>query len=129
VLVPTDVLQLRPSLVLLDLVLHREPVGYAFLEALRAWPGTKTLPVLVCSGQITLTAPAAERVSALVSGILIKPIDLDLLFGAVRNVLSPTTPAGAKALSSSKRTAAGGVSDDVISCRLSPGAPMPRTDD
>ena len=88
---PVNVQQLRPSLILLDLDLHGEPEGYTFLESLRAWPWTRTLPVLVCSGHIVLTAPAAERVCALANGVLLKPLDLDLLLATVRHVLDSGT--------------------------------------
>jgi CheY-like chemotaxis protein len=88
---PVNVQQLRASLVLLDLDLRGEPEGYGFLESLREWPWTRTLPVLVCSGHIVLTAPAAERVCALADGVLLKPLDLDLLLDAVRKVLGSGT--------------------------------------
>jgi CheY-like chemotaxis protein len=84
---PVNVQQLRASLVLLDLDLRGEPEGYGFLESLREWPWTRTLPVLVCSGHIVLTAPAAERVCALADGVLLKPLDLELLLDTVRNAL------------------------------------------
>jgi len=88
---PVNVQQLRTSLVLLDLDLRGEPEGYGFLESLREWPWTRTLPVLVCSGHIVLTAPAAERVCALANGVLLKPLDLDLLLDTVRGLLDPGT--------------------------------------
>jgi DNA-binding response OmpR family regulator len=37
---PLNVQQLRPSLVVLDLMLRGEPAGYGWLEAIRAWPWT-----------------------------------------------------------------------------------------
>jgi DNA-binding response OmpR family regulator len=80
---PLDVQQLRPSLVVLDLMLGGEPEGYGWLEALRAWHSTARLPVLVCSGYLAPEAPAAHRVQALADATLPKPFALDELLAAV----------------------------------------------
>ena len=70
---PLDVQQLRPSLVVLDLMLGGEPEGYGWLEAVRSWPWTARLPVLVCSGYLAPEAPAAQRVQALADVTVPKP--------------------------------------------------------
>jgi DNA-binding response OmpR family regulator len=80
---PLDVQQLRPSLVVLDLMLGGEPEGYSWLEALRAWRWTARLPVLVCSGYLAPEAPAAQRVQALADATVPKPFALDQFLAAV----------------------------------------------
>ena len=80
---PLDVQQLRPSLVVLDLMLGGEPEGYGWLEAVRAWHWTARLPVLVCSGYLENAAPAAHRVQALANVTMPKPFALDELLTAV----------------------------------------------
>jgi two-component system OmpR family response regulator len=80
---PLDVQQLRPSLVVLDLMLGGEPEGYGWLEAVRSWSWTARLPVLVCSGYLAPDAPAAQRVQALAGVTVPKPFSLDLFLGAV----------------------------------------------
>ena len=65
--------QLRPSLAVLDLMLGGKPDGYAWLEAVRDWPWTTRLPVLVCSGYLAPAAPAADRVRALADATVAKP--------------------------------------------------------
>ena len=80
---PLDVQQLRPSLVVLDLMLGGEPDGYGWLEAVRAWRWTARLPVLVCSGFLTSDAPAAHRVQALADVTVPKPFALDQFLAAV----------------------------------------------
>jgi two-component system OmpR family response regulator len=80
---PLDVQQLRPSLVVLDLMLGGEPEGYGWLEAVRAWRWTARLPVLVCSGYLAPEAPAAHRVQALANVTLPKPFALDQFLAAV----------------------------------------------
>ena len=84
---PLDVQQLRPSVVVLDLMLGGEPAGYGWLEAIRAWHWTARLPVLVCSGHLAPEAPAAQRVQALADATMPKPFALDELLAAVAGCL------------------------------------------
>lgn len=80
---PLDVQQLRPSLVVLDLMLGGEPEGYGWLEAIRAWHWTARLPILVCSGFLAPEAPTARRVQALADVTVPKPFALDQFLAAV----------------------------------------------
>ena len=86
---PLDVQQLRPSLVVLDLMLGGEPKGYNWLEAVRSWHSTARLPVLVCSGYLAPEAPAAQRVQALASATVPKPFALDAFLAAVAGCMKP----------------------------------------
>src|SRR5215211_2425798 len=89
---PLDVQQLRPSLVVLDLMLGGEPEGYGWLEAVRAWRWTARLPVLVCSGYLAPDAPAAHRVQALANVTVPKPFALDELLAAVAGCVKVAAP-------------------------------------
>ena len=86
---PLDVTQLRPSLVVLDLMLGGEPEGYGWLESIRSWHSTARLPVLVCSGHLAPGAPAAQRVQALADATMPKPFVVDDLLAAVAACLQP----------------------------------------
>jgi DNA-binding response OmpR family regulator len=90
---PLDVQQLRPSLVVLDLMLGGEPGGYGWLEAVRAWPWTARLPVLVCSGYLAPGAPAAHRVQALADATVPKPFALGELLAAVAGCMETAAAA------------------------------------
>jgi DNA-binding response OmpR family regulator len=89
---PLDVQQLRPALVVLDLMLGGEPEGYGWLEAVRAWRWTARLPVLVCSGYLAPDAPAAHRVQALANITIPKPFVLDEFLAAVAGCLEQAAP-------------------------------------
>jgi DNA-binding response OmpR family regulator len=89
---PLDVQQLRPALVVLDLMLGGEPEGYGWLEAVRAWRWTARLPVLVCSGYLAPDAPAAHRVQALANITIPKPFMLDEFLAAVAGCLEQAAP-------------------------------------
>ena len=89
---PLDLQQLRPSLVVLDLMLGGEPEGYGWLEAVRAWRWTTRLPVLVCSGFLAPGAPAAQRVQALADATVPKPFALDQFLAAVAGCVEASAP-------------------------------------
>ena len=92
---PADVQQLRADLIVTGLMMHGEPDGLAWLEALRAWRWTADLPILVCSGFLARDAPAAIRVRALATATLPKPFGLDEFLQAVEECLAaPISPAG-----------------------------------
>ena len=93
---PIDVQQLRPSVVVLDLMLGGEPEGYCWLEAIRAWHSTARLPVLVCSGYLAPEAPAAHRVQALADVTVPKPFALDEFLAAVARCVMAADPRGRK---------------------------------
>jgi CheY-like chemotaxis protein len=88
---PLDVQQLRPSLAVLDLMLDGKPDGYTWLEAVRDWPWTTRLPVLVCSGYLAPTAPAADRVRALADATVPKPYAINEFLDAVDQCLAMRT--------------------------------------
>jgi CheY-like chemotaxis protein len=74
-------------------MLGGEPGGYGWLEAVRAWPWTARLPVLVCSGYLAPGAPAAHRVQALADATVPKPFALDELLAAVAGCIeTPGAP-------------------------------------
>ena len=95
---PADVLQLRPDLILLDLVLDGERVGWDYVRLLRSQPCTARLPILVCSGDYLTVdeSTGADRTS--VVAMLLKPFELQYFLDTVELAIredrtrSPTAP-------------------------------------
>jgi DNA-binding response OmpR family regulator len=80
-------LQAAPSLVLLDLGLPRLN-GYGLLEELRSREHTRSVPVLVVTGNPSLDVD--DRVVPFdVAGILLKPVEAGRLVARVRHLLEP----------------------------------------
>jgi len=92
---PIDVQQLRPSLVVLDLMLDGEPEGYGWLESVRAWHSTARLPVLGCRGNLAPAEPAVHRGQALADATVPKPLTLDELLAAVEGGMKGAAPSRA----------------------------------
>lgn len=80
---PVDVAQLRPALVLLNLVLGGTDAGWWMLRGLRAQSGTAQLPVVVCAAADALVCRDAGRLRALGAEVVLKPFDLDDLLARV----------------------------------------------
>ena len=83
---PTDISQLRPAVVVLDLRLAAGDDGWLLLERLRSTPGAREIPVLVCSADDGRTRNGAERLHALGAAVVAKPFAIDALLAAVAGV-------------------------------------------
>jgi DNA-binding response OmpR family regulator len=88
---PLDVQQLRPVLVVLDLMLDGEPEGFGWLEDIRAWHWTKQLPVVVCSSYLAPDAPAAQWAQAMAAATVSKPFAIEEFLATVARCLDPAT--------------------------------------
>ena len=76
----------RPALVILDLTMDGMK-AWDLLDALLADPRTERTPFIVCSGAVQELMAAEARLQALGGDVLIKPFDLDLLLGKVRELI------------------------------------------
>jgi CheY-like chemotaxis protein len=74
---PDDVSQLRLNLIILDLWLNGRDSGWRVLHELKATPGARQIPVLICTADAELVQREADRLEHLAAGIVLKPFDLD----------------------------------------------------
>lgn len=80
---PTDVSQLRPQVVVLDLRLGVGGDGASLLEGIRATPGARAIPVVVCAADLVRARAQGDRLRELGADELLMPVDLDELLRAV----------------------------------------------
>ena len=80
---PTDIAQLRPDVVVLDLRLGGSDDGWQLLEDLRGTPGARAIPVVVCTGDRERARTESDLLLRLADRVLLKPFELDELFEAV----------------------------------------------
>jgi CheY-like chemotaxis protein len=88
---PLDVEQLRPDLLLTDLVFRRTHIGWEYLRLLRAHARTSKLPILVCTAEYEHVRAATSAELGLVNALVLKPFDVDDLLDNVRSTL-PSDP-------------------------------------
>jgi CheY-like chemotaxis protein len=79
-----------PAAVIVDLWLEDRTAGWRLLEALRAEPFLRHLPVVVCSADVAALRERADDLTRAGWRALAKPFDLDELL-RVLAALSPTT--------------------------------------
>jgi DNA-binding response OmpR family regulator len=86
---PVDVSQLRPDLILLDLWLGGSAWGLDWLRELRATPGARCIPVIVCTADARQVQHEAEHLRVLAADVILKPFDIDDVVTRVAAGLSP----------------------------------------
>jgi DNA-binding response OmpR family regulator len=72
-----DISQLRPRLIVLDLCLGREVGEWGQLQQLRATPGARDIPVLVCTADSRVSQDATSYLHALDADVILKPFELN----------------------------------------------------
>jgi CheY-like chemotaxis protein len=90
---PVEVAAATPDLIVLELVFGGDRRGLAAIEGLKRDALTASIPVVVCTAAPEVAADAEAALDALDAAVLLKPFDLDDLFGAIEHRLGPPTPA------------------------------------
>ncbi len=84
-----EVERAKPDLLILDLVIGGEEVGWQMLQKLRMRRSTAHIPVIVC----TAAAKAVQEMEGFLKtknvGLVLKPFDIDELLAAVKVALRP----------------------------------------
>jgi len=86
-----DISQLRPKLIVLDLWFGSKAGGWDQLHQLRATPGARDIPVLVCTADARVATEAAGCLRALDADVILKPFDLSDFLGRVAATCGPAT--------------------------------------
>lgn len=79
--------EMQPDLVLLDIRMGGEEIGWTILECLTLDPQTRPIPTIVCSAAVTELQAHQPQLQAFGIDILPKPFDLDVLLEKVRAAL------------------------------------------
>jgi CheY-like chemotaxis protein len=80
--------ELKPDLLILDMVLETPDAGWQFLQTLKLDPQTRDIPIIVCSGATHLLKHYRERLDELDCYILPKPFTLDELVAMSKLAIS-----------------------------------------
>ncbi|MHB8647573.1 MAG: response regulator [Thermomicrobiales bacterium] len=88
--------QARPVAVILDLRMETPDAGIEIIRAIRGNPLTETLPLLICSADITGMALHAPFLQEHRVPTLNKPFDLDQLLGLIRQLIAPSDASDAQ---------------------------------
>ncbi len=87
---PSDLMALKPDLVVLDMVFGGEDVGWNFLQRLRLDRGFLAVPVVVCTAALHLVRDVQDHLAGMGIVVVPKPFDIDDLLAAVARLLGRT---------------------------------------
>ncbi|HVA88538.1 MAG TPA: response regulator, partial [Chloroflexota bacterium] len=78
---------LKPDAIVLDLRMEKPDTGWQLLELLRLDPDLATVPVILCSADVTRLHERQQALAAHNCRVLDKPFHLDELLGVLREIL------------------------------------------
>jgi CheY-like chemotaxis protein len=78
----------RPDLIVLDIVIGGETKGWELLELLTLDPRTRRVPVIVCTAAVDALRGREDQLTRLGIRGLTKPFDLEELLAAVQQALA-----------------------------------------
>ncbi len=85
--VMTEILEIKPDLIISDHVFGEEKIGWQFIQKLKMVRETAHIPVIVCSGAVKEVKEMEGYLTAKNIGILYKPFDVDELLDLVERKL------------------------------------------
>ncbi|HZS75237.1 MAG TPA: response regulator [Ktedonobacteraceae bacterium] len=84
----TEVEQMRPDLIILDAKLGYHYEGLLFLQKLKLYPGTRHIPVMVCTAATREMREQQETLQQKGIPLLYKPFELDELLALIEQMLA-----------------------------------------
>ena len=75
--------QIRPDLVILDMIIGREDLGWQLTQLLKMSPKTNRIPLILCTGAVKQVEQLATHLNNLAIGVVIKPFELDRLLEVI----------------------------------------------
>jgi len=82
-----DVEHLCPHLIILDLMFNTRPAGWELLKKLKAYPSTKSIPILLCTAIMSLPDEMADYVRKQEIPVIYKPFEIDDFLQVTRRLL------------------------------------------
>ena len=83
----TEVEQVRPDLIVLDILFRSEKTGWQMLEMLRTKRSTASIPVLICSAALHDVQEQEGYLNSQGVRIVYKPFDIEVLLQTIKTML------------------------------------------
>ena len=83
---------LAPDLIVLDHMWTDEDKNWSLLQMLRMDPTTAAIPIILCTGAVTEMEALGPRLAEMGVRVLLKPFDIDQLFGLLAEALARPDP-------------------------------------
>ena len=75
--------QIRPDLIILDMIIGREDLGWQLTQLLKMSPQTNRIPLILCTGAVKQVEELATHLNTMAIGIVIKPFEIDGLLAVI----------------------------------------------
>lgn len=72
-----------PDLIILDMIIGREDLGWQLIQLLKMSAQTARIPLILCTGAIRQVEELAPHLDDLAIGVVLKPFELDRLLEAI----------------------------------------------
>ena len=77
------IIQIRPDLIVLDMIIGREDLGWQLTQMLKMSPKTNTIPLILCTGAVKQVEQLATHLNNLAIGVVLKPFELSRLLEVI----------------------------------------------
>ncbi len=88
--------QIRPDLIILDMMIGREDLGWQLTQMLKMSPKTNGIPLILCTGAVNQVEQLGTHLNNLAIGVVIKPFELHRLLEVIdrtwEKVGNPASP-------------------------------------
>jgi CheY-like chemotaxis protein len=78
----------QPDLVIIDVLIRGEMLGWQLVQVLRVQPATARLPIIVCTAANTIVQQLGPQLTKLGVRVVLKPFDIETLLGEIRQALA-----------------------------------------
>lgn len=87
----THIVAAEPDLVILDLMVNQEALGWQLLQMMKMDRHAQAIPVILCTGAALKVAELSSHLTAMNVATVLKPFDIDHLFATIDNIWAPDT--------------------------------------
>jgi CheY-like chemotaxis protein len=84
----THLKTVNPDLLIVDLIVNGEAIGWQLLQLLKMDRETRAIPVIVCTAAVRTVAELQSHLDAMGIKVVLKPFDIDHLIEVVKDVFA-----------------------------------------
>lgn len=78
----------KPDLLIIDLIVNGEALGWQLLQLLKMDRETRTVPIIVCTAAVRTVTELQSHLDAMGIKVILKPFDIDHLIELVKAVVA-----------------------------------------
>jgi CheY-like chemotaxis protein len=76
----------KPDLLILDLIVNGEALGWQLLQLLKMDRETRSIPIVICTAAVRTASELQSHLDAMGIKVILKPFDIDHLISVIQNV-------------------------------------------